>query len=108
MKISPLRILLLATIVCLALSSCMTTGRAFPEENVKKIEIGKTTQQDVKELFGQPWRTGIEDGLTTWTYGTYKYQMLGASGGSDLVVRFDDNGKVASYSYSAPNPEVAK
>ena len=106
MKISPLPILLLAAFVFLTLSSCMTTGRKFPEENVKKIEIGKTTQQDVKELFGPPWRTGMEDGLTTWTYGSYHYQMLGTSGGSDLVVRFDDNGKVVSYSYSAPNPEA--
>ena len=100
-----LRILLLTALLSLTHISCATVGRDFPEKHVTQIEIGKTTQEDVRRLFGPPWRTGIEDGLVTWTYGTYQYQLFGNSTGSDLVVRFDENGTVASYSYSAPNIE---
>ena len=106
MKTTSLKVLLLTVLLALTLSSCVTAGREFPEENVTKIELGKTTQEQIKELFGPPWRTGIEDGLVTWTYGSYQYQMFGNSMGSDLVVRFNENGTVVSYSYSAPNPET--
>ena len=58
MTTTSLRILLLAGILFLTQTSCMTAGRDFPEEHVPQIEIGKTTQEDVRNLFGPPWRTG--------------------------------------------------
>jgi hypothetical protein len=82
-----------------ALSSCATVGREFPESHVGDIQIGKTTQSDIQTLFGSPWRVGVEDGRRTWTYGRYRYKLFGRSNTKDLVVRFDERGVVASYSF---------
>ena len=46
-------------------------------------------------MFGPPWRTGVEDGRPTWSYGTYK-TGLGDTLSRDLVIRFDVDGTVAS------------
>lgn len=77
-----------------------TMGRPFPIAAVKKIEMGKTTKEDIRRQFGQPWRTGIEDGRRTWTYGQYSMTVT-----RDLVVRFNDKDIVVSYSFSSSAPE---
>lgn len=109
-QISGSRLLYLVIIVCLVahLAACATVGRSFPEALVKEIEIGRTTKEDVRALFGEPWRTGLEDGLLTWTYGSYKYRAFAATESSDLLIRFDENGLVLSYSYSTTNTEAGK
>jgi len=99
-KRRPFIAFVLPWIVLLVLAGCATVGRQFPVDPVSKIQIGKTTQDDIRGTFGQPWRTGLEDGKTTWTYGYYKYRLFGSSITRDLVVRFDNRGVVASYSFS--------
>jgi hypothetical protein len=79
---------------------CATVGTDFPVEKVSGIEIGKTTQQEILLQFGSPWRVGIEDGRTTWTYGKYKYRIIGDTDTTDLVIRFDSQNIVASYSFN--------
>lgn len=74
-------------------------------EPVERIEVGRTTQVDIRSLFGEPWRTGVEDGRMTWTYGRYEWRAFSEASTRDLVLRFDDAGVVASYSYNASNPE---
>jgi hypothetical protein len=86
-------------------SSCATVGRDFPVASVPDIRIGETTQADIREVFGPPWRVGIEDGRTTWTYGKYRYRLFGERSTTDLVVRFDAGGVVASYSFSTTEYE---
>jgi len=81
-------------------ASCATVGSDFPSEQVDGIQIGKTTQAEIQEMFGSPWRVGVEDGLRTWTYGKYKYRLFGESNSKDLVVRFDENNVVVSYSFN--------
>ena len=56
-------------------------------------------------MLGQPWRTGLEDGTPTWTYGYYKYNLIGESQTRDLVVRFDERGIVRSYTFNSTYPE---
>lgn len=97
-------VFLLVTLLLAA--SCATAGRNFPESAVKEIAIGTTTREEVRSIFGPPWRTGLEDGQETWTYGHYRYRPFQGSESSDLIVRFDDQGRVSSYSYSATNPEL--
>ena len=84
----------------LLLMACATIGREFPVDPVSQIQIGKTTKDNISHLFGPPWRTGIEDGNQTWTYGYYRYKLLGKSITRDLVVRFRTNGVVDSYSFN--------
>jgi hypothetical protein len=90
---------------CLALLGCFTAGQAFPVAPVSRIEIGTTTKREVLATFGEPWRTGLEDGQETWTWGQYRYALLGTTRTRDLVVRFDDRDVVASYSFSSSFPE---
>jgi outer membrane protein assembly factor BamE (lipoprotein component of BamABCDE complex) len=90
----------------LALSACLTVGREFPSDRVGQLQIGKTTRDDVHRIFGEPWRTGVEDGRRTWTYGHYRYSLFGPAETQDLVIRFDPKGVVASYTFNAaPPPE---
>jgi hypothetical protein len=59
---------------------------------------------EIHQLFGPPWRTGVEDGKQTWSYGHYRYSLLKPSETTDLVIRFDDNNVVTSYTFNATNP----
>ena len=96
---------ILFMLLILTIISCATVGRDFPVDAVSKIQIEKTTKADISRLFGAPWRTGIEDGNRTWTYGYYRYKVFGESVTRDLVVRFDENGKVVSYSFNTSEIE---
>lgn len=91
------RIILLAIFLMMG---CATVGKDFPVEKVPGIQIGKTTQQDIRLQFGSPWRVGIEDGQNTWTYGKYKYRLIGDTDTTDLVIRFNSQNIVASYSFN--------
>lgn len=88
-----------------SLSACATAGRDFPTAKVSDIQIGKTTQAEIEAMFGKPWRTGIEDGLRTWTYGKYRYSVFSQTSTEDLVVRFDKNNVVKSYTFSSTKPQ---
>lgn len=87
--------------LALPFAGCMPTmGSTFPVHQVRQIEIGKTTQAEIRQTFGAPWRTGLEDGFRTWTYGEYSMKYS-----RDLVIRFDEQNRVKSYSFSSSLPE---
>ena len=100
----PRRALGLVLAAALGLAGCLTVGREFPTSEIGHLQIGKTTRDDVQRMFGEPWRSGIEDGRRTWTYGHYRYKLFGTTETRDLVVRFDPNGVVASYTYNEAPP----
>jgi hypothetical protein len=93
-----------ALVLVLALGACATVGHDFPAERVPEIRVHETTQGQVREMFGEPWRTGLDDGQTTWTYGKYKYRLFGQASTTDLVLRFDAEGQVVSYSFNTTEP----
>ena len=97
-----LHLILLALLTSLTLftTGCATVGQDFPAARVSEIQIGKTTQQDIKAMFGSPWRVGVENGQRTWTYGRYYYSAGGQKHAQDLVVRFDARDVVIAYTYS--------
>ena len=66
----------------------------------REIRIGETTQSEIRSMFGEPWRTGLDDGQRTWTYGRYRYGLFSEPSTTDLVIRFDSGGVVVSYSFS--------
>ena len=91
----------------LALSAgtgCITMGQSFRTEAVKSILVGKTRQSDVEQLFGLPYRTGIESGDLTWTYLNYHFSVLGTQQTTDLYVRFNSDGTVKSYAFNTNVP----
>ena len=92
------------TLAALAGAGCATVGRSFPAAPVTQIRLHYTTQAQIHEIFGAPWRTGIENGQTTWTYGFYRYSLFSPARTRDLVVRFAADGTVVSYSFNTTEP----
>lgn len=84
----------------LTFGGCARIGQDFSEQRVEQIKVGKTTQSDIISMFGQPWRKGIENGVTMWTYGRYTYRLIGKTDTKDLIVKFDNDGKVKSYTFN--------
>jgi outer membrane protein assembly factor BamE (lipoprotein component of BamABCDE complex) len=103
----PILVRLAAAAGALLLAGCLTVGRDFPAQRVEKLRVGGTTRAQVRDLFGDPWRTGVEDGQRTWTYGRYRYALLGETQTKDLVVRFDERDVVASYTFNSTDPNDA-
>ena len=89
MKLGAIRRFWLGTAAALALTGCLTVGRDFPTDKIGQLQIGQTTRDEVHRMFGEPWRTGLEDGRRTWTYGHYRYKLFGTTETRDLVIRFD-------------------
>lgn len=97
---------LVSTVSLFALmAGCVTAGKDFPVDQVPNIEIGVHSKANIEKLFGPPWRTGLEDGQLTWTYGEYKRSITGDELNRDLVIRFNEDGIVSSYSFSSDKPE---
>ena len=90
--------------------SSMTLGNDFPVDQVSTIEIGVTTRAEIRARFGSPWRTGIEDGMSTWTFGYYSFDFSEKGLGRDLMIKFNQADIVRSYSFNStetgetPNP----
>ena len=97
---------ILLIIICLLFQTCcvnLHAGFDFPEEQVQNIQIEKTTKDEIRKLFGEPWRIGLENGKETWTYGKYSYRGTTETAAKDLVIRFTENDIVESYTFSKTN-----
>ncbi len=90
----------LAVMIILLTSGCATVGHEFPASQVSTIKIGETTQNDIYTTFGSPWRTGLDNGMKTWTYGNYHYSLFSDGSTEDLVIKFDKRGIVASFVFN--------
>lgn len=88
-----------------SLAGCISMGRPFDTEKVLQIHMGKTTQAEIKDLFGEPYRTGLDSGDLTWTYLNYHFGVLGQQDTTDLYVRFNSDGTVKSYSFNTNVPQ---
>ncbi len=52
----------------------MSAGTKIDENLLSKIENCKTTKSEILELFGEPWRTGFQNGYKTmnWQYASFE------------------------------------
>ncbi len=87
------------------LSGCATIGDQFQFRGPESIVIGKTTRNEIRSAYGEPFRVGYENGATRWTYGYYQYRLFGSSDTKDLAITFDKKGIVSSYSYSSSDTD---
>lgn len=99
-RLPGLALLLALSLFSLCPAGCATVGRDFPTTRVNEIQQGRTSQNEIREIFGPPWRVGMENGQTTWTYGKYRYG-LGGKEAQDLLIRFDSLGLVDTYTFSS-------
>jgi len=90
----------LAMLMLLLSSGCATIGHEFPAGQISTIRIGETTQNDIYTTFGKPWRTGMDNGMKTWTYGNYRYSLFSDHSAEDLVIKFDKRNVVSAYVFN--------
>jgi hypothetical protein len=81
-------------------SGCASVGNDFPSE-VTWISKDKTTKNELETKLGAPFQVGYDSGQLTWTWGFYRYSLFRPTRAKDLVVRFNTNGTVSSYSFSS-------
>ncbi|MBM4262741.1 MAG: hypothetical protein FJ145_15090 [Deltaproteobacteria bacterium] len=91
--------LLLSTIVQFA-SGCLYYGRNFPVTPVREIKNNVTTQREIFANFGEPDRRGLENGHEIWIYSYQFYELAQLRESKELVVLFNADQTVRSYSYT--------
>ena len=94
--------------LCLGMTACVSIGRGFNAAAVSQITLDKTTQSDIERLFGEPFRTGVDSGDTTWTYVNYRFGVFSGQQATDLLVKFNGDGTVKSYAFNTTQPEPEK
>jgi len=104
---------MLIVLVAGLLISCATVykfGKRYSSENVTKIIIGKTSEKDVRSYFGDPWKIGILNGHTVYTY-CYEEIVFNRDdsverNGNTLIIEFDENQQVLNYYFNIPGKEM--
>ena len=87
--------------ILLFLASCGTMGKDFNTSQVNNIQNHVTSQSEILENFGTPFKEGIENELTMWTYQFDQYNALGSTSSKDLVILFDKKNIVNSYRFTS-------
>ncbi|MGH7820294.1 MAG: outer membrane protein assembly factor BamE domain-containing protein [Candidatus Binatia bacterium] len=82
-------------------SACFTVGENFSARPVRRIEKGITTKDEVEKLFGEPFRTGLDDGYESWTYVYNRWSLFSATRSKDLYIVFNRDGTVRTYTYNS-------
>ena len=85
----------------LSFTGCASVGKDFDSGKVKSIKNNVTTQLEIIDWFGLPFKEGTENGYIMWTYQIDKWQVLGVVESKGLVILFDDQNKVKAYRYES-------
>lgn len=91
-------------LACALGAACVTVGRDFPTEPVRRIVMGSTSREQLLATFGEPYQRGLENGKETWTWYRVRYRGPRSVRSRELHVVFDDAGVVESYSFSSNEP----
>lgn len=95
---------ILALGLATAAAGCVTEGKDF-KSDVNWIKDGSTKRDDVKMVLGEPHSVGNSGGKTTWTYGFYRYKLIGKSLQKELKFYWNPDGTVSSFSFNSSFPE---
>lgn len=90
--------------VGLAVAGCVTNGDDFKSET-NWIKENQTKQADVRMLLGEPYSVGNSVGKPTWTYGYYRYKLIGKSHQKELKIYWNPDGTVSHYSFNSSFPD---
>jgi len=87
------------------LASCYgTVGKNFDNSELKSIQNNVTSQEEIFEKLGAPFKKGIENGQVMWTYQFDQWNAVGPTRSKDLVILFDKENIVKAYRYTTSNP----
>ena len=102
MKMTQLNTLVFFTF--LFLTACYgTVGKNFDSSQLKSIQNNVTSQEEIFQKFGAPFKKGIENNQTMWTYQFDRWNALGPAQSKDLVILFDNKNIVKAYRYTTSN-----
>jgi len=85
-------------------SSCVTRGAPFVSE-LSWIKLGTTTQENVHNKLGSPHAVGNASGTSTWTYGFYRYGLIGTNAQKELKFFWNPNKTVKDFSFNSSFPD---
>ena len=86
------------------LAACYgTVGNNFDSSQIKSIQSNVTSQEEIFERFGAPFKKGVENDQTMWTYQFDKWNAVGPAQSKDLVILFDNKNIVKAYRYTTSN-----
>ncbi|QPJ64771.1 MAG: hypothetical protein G3M78_04955 [Candidatus Nitrohelix vancouverensis] len=97
------RYLLSLLLVAAFLTACGTVGRDFDTLLVDKIQKNKTTQAEILDMFGIPFKEGRENGYEMWTYQKDTWNLIGKPESKGLVILFSEQNRVKAYRYTSTN-----
>ena len=87
------------------LASCYgTVGKNFDSSELKSIQNNVSSQEEIFERLGAPFKKGIENGQVMWTYQFDQWNTFGPTHSKDLVILFDKENIVKAYRYTTSNP----
>jgi hypothetical protein len=81
-----------------------TVGGKFNTPNVANIINGTSTQKEIKNMFGKPFKTGIQNRKSVWVYEDNRYNLLRNETSKDLIIVFDPSGVVQSHQFMSNEP----
>ena len=90
--------------IVLISNGCGTVGKSFNASKVETIVNGTTTQSDIKKMFGEPFKIGIQNGQPIWVYEDHHYSIIREETSKDLIIIFGPNGIVQSYQFMSSKP----
>ena len=89
----------------LAIGGCGgTVGEKFNTSKVENIINGTTTQKEIKNMFGKPFKTGIQNRKSVWVYEDNRYNLLRNETSKDLIIVFGPRGVVQSHQFMSNEP----
>ena len=95
---------LIGTFLVLFLSACATVGKEFNESLYANIAKGTTTHKEIRIMFGPPFRKGIQNGDSVWTYEYNYVNAFGTDIIKDMIIVFGKNGVVKSHQLMISSP----
>jgi SmpA / OmlA family len=99
---APVGVLVAALLVVGApANGCLAVGRNFVSTPVSGMAKGITTKADVEQLFGEPFRRGIDDGYDSWSYVYNRWSLFSEARSKDLYIVFNKDGTVRSYTFNS-------
>ena len=90
--------------IILISNGCGTVGKSFNTSKVESIVNGITTRSDIKKIFGEPFKIGIQNGQPIWVYEDHHYSIIREEISKDLIIIFKPNGIVQSYQFMSSKP----
>ena len=90
--------------IILISNGCGTVGKSFNTSKVESIVNGITTRSDIKKMFGEPFKIGIQNGQPIWVYEDNYYSIIREETSKDLIIIFSLDGIVQSYQFMSSEP----